>query len=73
MRWLYLTGCCLLGVVTLIFAYENTEIVSVDFLWFSLRLPLALLVVVIYIVGMLTGSYLWIFIRRLVTGARRQT
>ena len=73
MRWLYLTIICLLGVVTLIFAFENTEIVSMDFLWFSMRLPLALLIIVIYIVGMLTGSHLWTLIRRLVTGAKRQT
>ncbi len=71
MRWLYLTIVCLLGAVTLIFAFENLEIVSVDFLWFSIRLPLALLVVVIYIVGMVTGSNLWALICRLVTGARR--
>lgn len=71
MRWLYLTIVCLLGAVTLVFAFENLEIVSVDFLWFSIRLPLAVLVVVIYIVGMVTGSNLWALIRRLITGARR--
>jgi lipopolysaccharide assembly protein A len=73
MRWLYVTIICLLGVVTLIFAFENMELVSMDFLWFSMRLPLAVLVVVIYIVGMVTGSYLWALLRRLVTGAQRQT
>jgi lipopolysaccharide assembly protein A len=72
MRWLYLTIVCLLGAVTLIFAFENMEIVSVDFLWFSMRSPLAILVVVIYIVGMVTGSSLWALIRRLITGARRK-
>jgi uncharacterized integral membrane protein len=73
MRWLYLTIVCLLGAVTLIFAVENLEIVSVDFLWFSMRLPLAVLVVVVYIVGMATGSSLWALIRRLVRGARMKT
>jgi uncharacterized integral membrane protein len=71
MRWLYLTIVCLLGVATLVFAFENMEIVSMDFLWFSMRLPLAFLVVVIYVVGMVTGSSLWALIRRLVAGARR--
>jgi hypothetical protein len=73
MRWLYLTIVCLLGAVTLIFAFDNLEIVSVDFLWFSMRLPLAALVVVVYIVGMATGSSLWALIRRLVRGARLKT
>lgn len=71
MRWFYLTIACLLAAVTLVFAFENLEIVSVDFLWFSIQLPLAVLVVVIYIVGMVTGSNLWALVRRLVTGARR--
>jgi hypothetical protein len=70
MRWLFLTIVCLLGAATLIFAFGNLEIVSVDFLWFSMRLPLAILVVVVYIVGMATGSSLWALIRRLVRGAR---
>jgi uncharacterized integral membrane protein len=70
MRWLYLTIVCLLGVITLVFAFENMEIVSMDFLWFSLRLPLALLVIVIYILGMVTGSNLQAFIRWSVRGAR---
>jgi uncharacterized integral membrane protein len=70
---LYLTIVCLLSAATLIFAVENLEIVSVDFLWFSMRLPLAVLVVVIYIVGMVTGSNLWTLIRRLVRGASGKT
>lgn len=49
------------------------ELVSMDFLWFSMQLPLAVLVVVIYIVGMVTGSYLLALMRQLVTGAQRQT
>ena len=70
MRWLYLTIVCLLGLATLIFAYENMEIVSMDFLWFSLRLPLAVLVVVVYVIGMVTGSNLRAFVRWSVRGAR---
>ena len=72
MRWLYLTIVCLLGAATLVFAVENREVVSVDFLWFSMRLPLAVLIVVIYIVGMATGSNLWALVRRLVRGARQK-
>jgi lipopolysaccharide assembly protein A len=73
MRWLCLTIVCLLGVATLVFAFENMEIVSVDFLWFGMRLPLAILVVVIYIAGMATGGNLWALIRRLIAGSARKT
>lgn len=71
MRWLYLAIVCLLGAATLVFAWENLELVSVDFLWFSMRMPLAFLVAVLYIAGMVTGSSLWALIRRLIGGARR--
>lgn len=37
---------------------KTREIVTVDFLWFDMRLPLAILLVVIYILGMLTCSTL---------------
>ena len=72
MRWFFLAIICILVVVTLIFAFENMEIVSVDFLWFGVRLPLAFLVVVVYIIGMATGGSLWGLIRRSVKGARQR-
>jgi lipopolysaccharide assembly protein A len=70
MRWLYLVAICLLAITTLVFAIENMEVVSVDFLWFGMRLPLAVLIVVVYIIGMATGSSFWGLIRRSVRGAR---
>jgi lipopolysaccharide assembly protein A len=70
MRWLYLVAICLLAITTLVFAIENMEVVSIDLLWFGVRLPLALLIVVVYIVGMATGSSFWALIRRSVKGAR---
>jgi len=70
MRWLYLTIVCVLGVATVVFALENMEIVSVDFLWFGLRLPLALLIIVIYVIGRATGSNLRAFVHWSLRGAR---
>jgi lipopolysaccharide assembly protein A len=72
MRWLYLAIVCVLAAGTLIFALQNTEIVSMDFLWFSVRTPLAFLVVGVYVVGMATGGGFWGLIRRSVRGARQQ-
>jgi lipopolysaccharide assembly protein A len=70
MRWLYLTIICVLAVATLVFAVENMEAVSLDFVWFSVRTPLAFLVVAVYVVGMVTGSSFWGLLRRSVRGAR---
>ncbi len=69
MRWIHLTVVIILAAVTLIFAVQNREIVSIDFLSFGVRTPLAFLVVVIYIVGMATGGSAWALLRRSVVGA----
>ena len=70
MRRLHLVIIVLLAAATLIFALQNLEIVSVDFLWFSVSTPLAILVAATYVVGMATGGSLWALIRRSVRGAR---
>ena len=70
MRRLHLAIILLLAAATLIFALQNLEIVSVDFLWFSVRTPLAILVAATYLIGMATGGSLWALIRRSVRGAR---
>jgi uncharacterized integral membrane protein len=70
MRWLYLAIIIVLAVATLVFAVENMEAVSLDFVWFSVRTPLAFLVMAVYVVGMVTGSSVWGLIRRSVRGAR---
>ena len=72
MRWLYIGIIFVLAAVTLVFAMENMEIVSLDFVWFSVRTPLAFLVVAVYVIGMITGSTVWGLIRRSVRGARRK-
>ena len=73
MRWIHITIIAVFVIVTLIFAIENLEIVVMSFLGFSARVPLALLVAIIYIVGMVTGSSLLALLRRSVQGARRST
>jgi lipopolysaccharide assembly protein A len=72
MRWVYLAIICVLVLVTLVFAFENMEVVSVDFLSLGVRLPLAFLVVVVYILGMVTGGSFWGLIRQSVKGVRRR-
>lgn len=70
MRWLHLTVVSILVAATLIFALQNLEIVSIDFLSFGVRTPLAFLVVAVYLIGMATGGSFLALIRRSVEGAR---
>ena len=71
MRWIHLTVIAILAVAMLIFAIQNFQSVTVQFLRLSLNAPLALLVLVIYLLGMATGGSVWALIRRAVEGSRR--
>ena len=71
MRWIYLAVIVLFAAATLLFAVQNFEIVTMSFLGFSARVPLALLVVAIYVLGMATGGSLLALLRRSLQGAKR--
>jgi putative membrane protein len=71
MRWFYLTIIALFVATTVIFAIQNFEIVTMSFLGFSARAPLALLVALIYVLGMVTGGSLLALLRRSLQGSRR--
>ena len=71
MRWIHLAVIVLFAAATLLFAVQNFEIVTMSFLGFSARVPLALLVVAIYVLGMATGGSLLALLRRSLQGAKR--
>jgi putative membrane protein len=71
MRWFHLTVIVLFAAVTLVFALQNFEIVTVSFLGFKLRAPLALLTVVVYVLGAATGGSLLALLRRSYQGSRQ--
>jgi lipopolysaccharide assembly protein A len=64
MRWLYLTIVVLFVAVILVFALQNLGIVRMSFLGFSIRAPLAILAVIIYVLGAFTGGSLFALLRR---------
>jgi lipopolysaccharide assembly protein A len=70
MRWVHLIIIGLFLAVLLIFAGQNFETVTMTFLGFSARAPLALLAVIFYLLGMVTGGSLWSLLRRSLQGAR---
>jgi putative membrane protein len=71
MRWIYLAVIILVAAATLIFALQNFEIVNVAFLGSGVRIPLALLIVVVYLLGAATGGSLFALLRRSYEGSRR--
>jgi putative membrane protein len=70
MRWLNIIVVALFAIATAFFAIQNFEIVTLTFLGFSARVPLALLVVIIYVLGMATGGSLFALLRRSIARSR---
>jgi lipopolysaccharide assembly protein A len=70
MRWIYLIIIIVFALATLIFAVQNLGVVTVSFLSMSLAVPLALLVLIIYVLGAVTGSSLLALLRRSYHGSR---
>jgi uncharacterized integral membrane protein len=71
MRWIGLAVTILMAAATIIFAVQNFEIVTMSFLGFNARVPLALLVAVVYLLGAATGGSLFALLRRSYEGSRR--
>jgi uncharacterized integral membrane protein len=61
--WLPKIGFCNIGNDTFR-AVQNFEIVTMSFLGFGARAPLALLVGIVYLLGMAIGGSLWLLLRR---------
>ena len=70
MRWFHVAVVVLFAAITIIFAAQNLQVVTVSFLRMSIQIPLAFLTAVIYVVGAVTGSSLFALLRRSLEGAR---
>ncbi|AXK83312.1 hypothetical protein DW352_23995 [Pseudolabrys taiwanensis] len=70
MRWFHIAIVVLFAGATLIFAIQNFQSVTMSFLGVSLRLPMAVMAVIVYLLGMATGGSLWSLLRRSFAGAR---
>lgn len=71
MRWFHIAVIAVLAVVTLILVVQNFHSVTFSFLNLSLTMPLALLIVIIYVMGAATGGSLWGLIRWAAAGSRQ--
>ncbi len=70
MRQVYLIIVVLLAVATFTFSVQNLEIVTLSFLGFGVRAPLAVITAIIYILGALTGAGLLAFVRKSVDASK---
>jgi putative membrane protein len=63
MRWFHIAVIAVLAGAMLVFAAQNLQSVSVSFFSFGIRAPVAILVIVFYLLGMATGGSLWALLR----------
>jgi uncharacterized integral membrane protein len=71
MRYLYLALIILITIAVGTFTLQNIHAVTVSFLTLSVILPLSLLILGVYLLGMLTGSMVVSTVRSWVHGATK--
>jgi lipopolysaccharide assembly protein A len=69
MRYVNLVVILLLTAAVLVFTFQNLASVTVTFMNTSVTLPITLLVLTVYVLGMLTGGALWSLFRASYRGA----
>jgi uncharacterized integral membrane protein len=73
MRYVYMALIAILAGVIILFKVQNLESVTVSLFSASVTLPVSVLVLLIYILGMLTGGFLLALVRSWVHGATRRS
>ena len=56
MRYVYISLIVLVSAIVLVFTIQNLPTVTVHFVTLRLTLPLSVLVILVYFLGMLTGG-----------------
>lgn len=70
MRWIHSAVVVIFALAVLIFVFQNFTMVTMSFLGFSARAPVALLAALAYLLGMATGGSLWSLLRRSLQGSK---
>jgi len=73
MRYVYMALIAVLVAIIILFKVQNLESVTVSLFSASVTLPVSVLVVLIYVLGMLTGGFLLALLRSWVHGATRRS
>lgn len=71
MRYVYIALVVVFTALVLLFNIQNLQVVTVEFLAWSVSLPVSLIVILTYLLGMATGGALLTLLRSWVKGARR--
>lgn len=72
MRYVYIALIALFVTLITLFKVQNLDRVTVDLLGASMTLPVSVMVLLIYVLGALTGGTLLALVRTWFQGAKRQ-
>jgi uncharacterized integral membrane protein len=70
MRWIHLTVIGVFVAATVLFAIQNLQVVTISFLGFGIRAPLAILAAIFYVLGAATGGSLYALLRKSIRVSR---
>jgi len=70
MRGVHLTVIVVFAAVIVIFVVQNFGLVTMAFLGFGIRAPLAIVAAIMYVLGALTGGSLYALLRKSVHASR---
>ena len=73
MRYVYMALIAILAAIIILFKVQNLESVTVSLFSASVSMPVSVLVLLIYVLGMLTGGFLLALLRSWVHGATRRS
>jgi len=71
MRWFHIAVIGVFAAIVIIFAVQNLQTVTMSFLGLSARIPLALMVAGVYLLGAVSGGSLIALLRQSIAGAKR--
>ncbi len=72
MRYVHIAVIVVLTAIVLTFKLQNLQSVTLQFLGMSMTLPVTLLIVAVYVLGMFTGGSLWSLMKKSYEGSRGQ-
>jgi len=72
MRFVYIALIVLFTAIVLAFKIQNLDAVTVSLASMSVTMPVSILVLTVYVLGMLTGAFLLNLLRSWIRGAARR-
>jgi len=73
MRYVYMSFIAVLSGIVMLFAFQNMASTRVSLFSLSIALPLWMLTLLVYVLGMLTGGFVLALLRTSVRHARRRS